>query len=149
MNAEKFWSGWLKVIMILIVVAGSFLAIVSQFSGFTILNSKIDRIFFGNEIPGEHVESLERWLTGVTGAVMLGWGFSMLYIINHPFKQRERWAWRSVFYPVLVWYVIDSGISAYYGVLFNVVINTVLFLQVIAPLLFLRNIFFEQIKTTA
>ena len=148
MNAEKFWSGWLKVTMILIVIAGAFLTIFSQFANTFFLNAKIDEVFFSGVLPGEQIELLKNWYTGVVGAVMLGWGFSMLYVVNHPFMQKEQWAWRSIFYPVLVWYILDSGISAYFGVIFNVVINTILFLQIVAPLLFLRNLFFEQVKAT-
>ena len=91
-------------------------------------------------------ESLKNWYTGVTEAVMLGWGIAMLYIVNHSLQQKESWAWRSIFYPVIAWYILDSGISAYYGVLINVVINSVFFSQIMAPLLFLRNQFFTKIK---
>ncbi len=55
------------------------------------------------------------WLIGVSGAVMAGWGSSMLYIVHHPFQKREKWSWRSIFYPLLLWYILDSTISAYYG----------------------------------
>ena len=149
MNAEKFWSGWLKVTMIMIIVAGGFLAIFSQVAYSAFLNEKLDAIFFGGDNPGDQVLMLKNWLTGIAGAVMLGWGFSMLYVVNHPFRNRQPWAWRSIFYPVLCWYLIDSGISAYYGVLLNVIINTILFLQIIAPLLFLRSNFFELNKTVS
>jgi hypothetical protein len=149
MNAEKFWLGWLKITMILVIVAGGFLAIFSQFAYSAFLNAKIDNVFFNGTNPGGQVELLKKWLTGVAGAVMLGWGISMLYVVNHPFRQRQAWAWRSIFYPVLIWYLLDSGISAYYGILINVSINTILFLQIMAPLLFLRNNFFEQIKAAS
>jgi hypothetical protein len=86
------------------------------------------------------------WLIGIMGAVMAGWGSSMLYIVYHPFRRREKWAWRSIFYPVLIWFLLDSTVSACYDATFNVVINTVLFLQVLAPLLFLRKLFLRKVK---
>jgi hypothetical protein len=146
MTADKFWSGWLKITMLLIVIAGIFLALLSDYFFSEFLNTKINRAFFPGESPPNQVELLKKWLIGISGAVMVGWGCSMLYIINNPFKRREQWAWRCIFYPILAWYIIDSSISAYFGVGFNVMVNTILFLQIIAPLLFLRTRFFPQFR---
>ncbi len=132
--------------MIMVVIGGAFLAIFPRFINSLFLKDMIDKVFLSEMVPGSDVEFLRNWYTGVTGAVMLGWGYAMIYFVNHPLKQREKWAWRGIFYPVLVWYILDSGISAYYGVIFNVTINTILFLQIVAPLLFLRNHFFESVK---
>ncbi len=148
MNAENFWLGWLKVTMIMVIVAGVFLAIFSGFANTQFLDAKINKVFLYGSNTGHQIESLKNWYTGLVGALMMGWGISMLYVVSHPLRKREQWAWRSIFYPVVVWYIIDSGISAYFGVIFNVVINTILFLQIMAPLLFLRNQLFEKIKTT-
>jgi len=147
-NAENFWLGWLKVTMIMVIVAGVFLAIFSGFANTQFLDAKINKVFLYGSNTGHQIESLKNWYTGLVGALMMGWGISMLYVVSHPLRKREQWAWRSIFYPVVVWYIIDSGISAYFGVIFNVVINTILFLQIMAPLLFLRNQLFEKIKTT-
>jgi hypothetical protein len=146
MNAEKFWLGWLKVTMILMITGGIILVLFSQLVNSYFLNAKIDKVFFNDLIFDENLDSLKNWYTGVTGAVMMGWGFAMLYVVNHPLRRKELWAWRSMFYPVLAWYILDSGISAYYGVVINMVINTVFFLQIMAPLLFLRNQFNSTIK---
>lgn len=143
MNAEKFWLGWLKVTMIIVIIGGAFLAIIPQFINIPFLDNQLYKEFFLAGVP-EGVPAFTRWITGVTGAVMFSWGLSMLYIVNHSFRQHEKWAWRSVFYPVLAWYIIDSAISAHFGIGFNVVINSILFLQIMAPLLFLRNYFLNR-----
>ena len=146
MNAEKFWSGWLQITMWLVVIAGILLAFFSDYLFSDFLDSKINRIFFSGLSPEYPVEQLKKWMLGISGAVMVGWGLSMLYVVSHPFKRKEQWAWRCIFYPVLVWYLLDSSISAYFGVGFNILINSILFLQIVAPLLFLRSQFFRQLK---
>ena len=146
MTADKFWLGWLKITMGLIVIAGIILALFSDYLFSDFLNTKINRIFFSGVPPLFQVDMLKKWMLGVSGAVMIGWGLSMLYVVNNPFKRREQWAWRSIFYPVLAWYLIDSSISTYFGVGFNVMINSILFLQIVAPLLFLRSQFFPQFR---
>lgn len=132
--------------MMLMIIGGIILVLFSQLVNSYFLNAKIDKVFFNDLIIDKNLDSLKNWYTGVTGAVMMGWGFAMLYVVNYPLRKKELWAWRSMFYPVLAWYILDSGISAYYGVLINVVINTIFFLQIMAPLLFLRNNFFEKVK---
>ncbi|MGD2035431.1 MAG: hypothetical protein PVF73_10270 [Bacteroidales bacterium] len=146
MTAEKFWMGWLKITMIIIIAAGVFFVILGNTDYAKILNSQINRIFYSGNIPEESVLLMRGWLIGIMGAVMAGWGSSMLYIVYHPFRRREKWAWRSIFYPVLIWFLLDSTVSACYDATFNVVINTVLFLQVLAPLLFLRKLFLRKVK---
>jgi len=148
MTADKFWSGWLKITMTMVVLMGILLVLLYNFGAAGFLHIKIDKVFFDGHSPGEAVENLKIWMVSVTGSVIAAWGLSMLYLVNHSLKRREKWAWRSIFYPVLVWYLLDTMVSAYHGVGFNVIINTILFLQVIAPLLFLRNQFFGKLKST-
>ena len=133
--------------MWLVVIVGVFLALFSDFLFSDFLNSKINRIFFSGVPPAYQVGLLKKWMLGISGAIMVGWGLSMLYVVSFPFKRKEQWAWRCIFYPVLAWYLLDSSISAYFGVGFNVLINSILFLQIIAPLLFLRSQFFPQFKS--
>ena len=143
MNAEKFWMGWLKITMLIIILAGVLLIIFGNSSYAEILNKQINRAFYSGKIPGKSVLLMKGWLIAVSGAVMAGWGSTMLYIVYHSFRKGEKWAWRSIFYPLLIWYLLDSSVSLYYGATFNVIINSILFLQLIAPLLFLRNSFFS------
>lgn len=146
MTAEKFWMGWLKITMLIVIAGGIFLVILGNTSYAEILNKEINRIFYSGQLPEESVFFMKGWLIGVSGALMAAWGSTMLYIVYHPFRKGEKWAWRSMFYPILIWYILDSSVSLYYGATFNVIINTVMFLQIMAPLLFLRNLFFQKVK---
>ena len=143
MNAEKFWMGWLKITMLIIILAGILLIFFGNSSYAEILNKQINRVFYSGKLPEESILLMKGWLIAVSGAVMAGWGSTMLYIVYHPFKKGEKWAWRSIFYPLLIWFLLDSSVSLYYGAIFNVIINCILFFQLIAPLLFLRNLFFS------
>jgi hypothetical protein len=146
MTAEKFWMGWLKITMFIIIAAGILLIILGNTSNTDFLSEQINSVFFSGRIPEESALLMKGWLIGLMGAVMAGWGSTMLYIAYIPFRKGEKWAWRSIFYPVLIWYILDSSVSLYYEATFNVIINTVMFLQIVAPLLFLRNLFFQKLK---
>ena len=148
MSAEKFWNYWLKVTMILVLLAGILLILLSATGRTEFMDKEIYRTFLGVHKPGAGIQRMTNWMAGVTGAVMTGWGLSMFFLVSHAFKRREKWAWRSMFYPVLLWYLADSLVSAWFGAYFNVMANTVLFLQIMAPLLFLRQQFFGKPKIT-
>lgn len=148
MTADKFWSGWLKVTMIMIITGGLLLVVLYNLGLTSFIDHKIDKAFFEGHDPGVAVNNLRIWMISVAGSVMVGWGSIMLYIVSNPFKRREKWAWRSIFYPIMIWFVIDTTISITHGVGINVLINTILFLQIIAPLLFLRNQFFGKSEST-
>ena len=147
MNADKFWSGWLKVTMIMIILAGIGLTLIYNFGSAEFLDKKIDKVFFSGNDPGEYVHNLKTWMISITGSLMAAWGLTILYLVNNAFQRRKVWAWRSIFYPLLLLYLLDTSISAWFAAGFNVFLNTVIFLQVIAPLLFLRNQFFRTVKT--
>ena len=149
MNAEKFWMGWLRITIYLVITAG-FLMVILYHLGLTgYLDHKIDKAFFDGINPGPAVHFLRIWMISIAGAVMMGWGLAMLYIVNHPFQRGEKWAWKSIFYPMVTWYLIDTAVSLGFGVGINVVINTILFLQVIAPLLFLYSQFYPKAEIAA
>ncbi|MBN1598363.1 MAG: hypothetical protein JW894_08715 [Bacteroidales bacterium] len=146
MNAEIFWLGCLKVTVVLIIIAGVIFTFFSHTSITNIINYQVNKVFFIDVPPNVPVFMMQSWLIGVMGAIMAGWGCTMLYLIVYPFRKKESWSWRCMFYSVVFWFILDSGISGYHGAVFNVVINCILFLQIMAPLLFLRNSFFLKIR---
>jgi hypothetical protein len=147
MSAEKFWYVWLKVTMLIVIVTGILLVLIGSFIPIEILDRNIDNVFFKGVHPEEQVNMLRNWLFSVSGAIMAAWGSSMWYLVSHTFRQHEKWAWDCIFYPVVIWYLLDTSVSFYYGVFFNVIINSILLLQIMAPLLFLRNQFYNKLVT--
>lgn len=123
------------------------MSMAAPFMNLEILDKEMSKVFFLGGVPGDPADLMKRWLIGIAGAVMMGWGLTMMHIVNHSFLRREKWAWRSVFYPVIVWYLIDCFVSAWFGASFNIIINSIIFLQVLAPLLYLRKYFFPKLKT--
>jgi hypothetical protein len=59
----------------------------------------------------------------VPGAVTAAWGVTLTFVVRNPFAARERWAWNAAALAVALWFVLDSGASAWLGVWPNVVLN--------------------------
>lgn len=146
MNAEKFWMGWLRIAALIVTIGGMLFAFHSQFKFLNFLDSWIDRVFYNGKQPGLDSQLMRNWLVAILGALMASWGLILYFLIKYPLSRRESWAWHGIFYSSLLWFVIDTGFSAWFGVWFNVIGNVILYLQFFAPLLFLR-VFFRQKKT--
>jgi len=41
-------------------------------------------------------------------------------VIAVPFRKREAWAWHAVVWSTLLWFVVDSTMSAIAGAYFNI-----------------------------
>lgn len=83
----------------------------------------------------------QRWLLGVSGAVMTSWGVLLFFILRYPFKHREKWAWNCITIALLTWFVVDESFSLYFEVYFNAIFNLGLLLATGLPLIFTRRFF--------
>jgi hypothetical protein len=83
--------------------------------------------------PGQVFQA---WVYGAWGATVMGWGLTMLFMAWFPFGKCERWAWYSILVSVLFWFVLDTGISLWFGVIINALLNTTILVLVLIPLVF-------------
>ncbi len=136
MTAFSFWQRWLLVVSLIIIAFGVALALLNGTVVFALFNSQIDPVFWGAAgIPADTAR-FQQWIYGVLGAMMAGWGVFLAFIAHYPFKMKEKWARNCMAAGLLLWYVLDTGISLYFGVYFNALFNTVLLVLGLVPLLF-------------
>ncbi|NOZ49451.1 MAG: hypothetical protein GXP37_05295 [Chloroflexi bacterium] len=107
-------------------------------------NRQIDPTFWGLSELSENTGKFQAWVYGVLGAMISGWGIFLAFIAHYPFKAKEQWAWNCIGTGFIVWFVIDTFISAQFHVGFNVIINIVFLLFVLLPLLFTRKHFIKR-----
>lgn len=86
--------------------------------------------------PGPSPESARfyRWALGVWGGTLAGWALVLAYIVRHPFRRRERWAWRAVAAGVALWFPLDTFVSLYFKIYLNAALNGALLLLIAIPL---------------
>jgi hypothetical protein len=106
---------------------------------FAFFNSQINPVFWGPNPVCVGAQAFQAWIYGAWGGTVVGWGVSMIFVAYYPFASQERWAWNCVLVSVLIWFIIDTGISWWFNVLVNVGLNTVIIILVIIPLIFTRN----------
>jgi hypothetical protein len=134
MERFNFWYRWLFVLGIIIILFGVFMTLFNQSLLFRLFNDQIDPVFWGDEAISEAFIKFQGWVYGVLGATMAGWGVMLIFIIQYPFRQREKWAWIAIAASLGFWYLLDTALSLYFGVFFNAVFNTLLVFLVLPPL---------------
>ncbi len=137
----SFWQRWLLVCGIMIAVFGIVMALVSGTPLFDVFNRQIDPAFWGTNAVGDAARQFQQWIYGVWGATIAGWGILLTFIARYPFARKERWAWNCIVFGLLVWFVLDTSLSFFYKVYFNVAFNTGLLVVAMLPVVFTRKDF--------
>ena len=145
MDPLNVWRKWLFVVSLCMITFGLLLAFCSQtpLKDF-VISKQVDPVFELDNLPDsikEKVKSYEAWMYGIVGAHVAAWGVLLAFVVHFAFKPDQRWAWRGIAVAITVWFVADTTVSAFYGVWFNVVFNTGIFLAVWIPLLLAKRYF--------
>jgi len=137
------WRRWLLFGSIFFVAFGVTAAIAPHSGLFEIWISGVDRTFFEGAIPRPAGE-MRSFLMGPLGGTIAGSYLMQVFIVAVPFKRRERWAWHALLWPMLLWFCVDSTVSALHGAYFNIyLINLVPLLIFGVPLVATRSMFID------
>lgn len=149
MDRFIFWQRWLLVVSVLVVVFGLGMALLNRTAIFAPVNQGVDPLFWPGGAVTEQVSRFQGWIYGVLGATMAGWGVFMGFIVYYPFRRREVWAWYCLVCGLLLWFVVDTAISAAAGVTFNVVFNTAGLIVLGLPLAFTHQMRLDRQNSEA
>ncbi len=137
-----FWQKWLTYANVLTVGVGVLVAFFGNSIFLDMHNQYTMETFFGGNPITEEVLRFKNWLFGIIGGTIVGFHVLMIMISENAFKKKERWAYKALWYGLLSWFVIDSGISIYYSAIYNVVlINLVALMLIGLPLVITRSEF--------
>ncbi|MET2984146.1 hypothetical protein [Aureibaculum conchae] len=140
----NFWQKWLTYANIITVIVGLLVAFAGNSFFFDLHNDHTKALFFKSTEFQPEVLLLKNWLFGIIGGTIVGFHILMILISENAFKNKERWAYNAMWYAMLSWFVIDSGISIYYGAVHNLVlINLVALVLICIPLVMTRKAFIK------
>ena len=144
MKSFLFWQRWLFVVGIVIIISGLLLVFLSKTILFDLLNHSINPVFWDSKVVESNAIEFQKFLYGVLGATMAGWGVFLSFIVFYPFKNYEKWSWYCVVIGLLTWFILDTSISYYYGVYINVIVNMVFLIMTLLPIVFTRKSFINK-----
>lgn len=130
----QFWYRWLLVVSIANLIAGLIIAFFPDSFIFSHYREALSETFFRSSTM-EGFKDLRAFFFGITGGTIAGYFLLQTFIVWGPFRRLRPWAWHSIFWAILLWFVIDSAMSTLHGAFFNVwMINLPVLLLVILPL---------------
>ena len=140
----RFWQKWLTYANVMTIGVGLLVAFAGNSIFFEVHNQYTSEVFFEGEMTKEALV-LKNWLFGIIGGTIVGFHMLMVFISENAFKQKQPWAYWAMWSGMLTWFIIDSGISTYYGAIHNVVmINLVAMVLIGLPLVFTRKAFVQK-----
>lgn len=143
MRRFNFWQKWLFVLGILFCVGGVFFAL-SSLTDFEF--ASINSVFWPDTSIPPGVKAFQGWIYGVCFALTVVFGLFIIFIANYSFKKKERWSWNCLLTCILVWFIIETFFSIYYGV-YSIVWNNVFQLVLLMlPLIFTRKDFNAKMR---
>lgn len=86
--------------------------------------------FFGLDVlPVINKDILLPWESALYGAIMMGWGVTLLMVGRIAFSRNDADLLKALLYGIVLWLVVEGLFSAYLGVWFNMGVDiAVLFL---------------------
>ena len=142
MTSNRLWDTWMVAVGWILVVFGILLAFANQTRLFDVVfNNQVNTVFWSSPVAPESVVPFQRFIYGVLGMTVAGWGVFFIYVARYPFRRRERWAWTCIFAGITLWFIPDTAISAYFGVYVNVALNVTIAILVYVPLIATRRLF--------
>ncbi len=140
-----FWQKWLTYANVITLGVGLLVAFAGNSIFFALHNEYTEEIFFQGQAFPEDVLAFKNWLFGIIGGTIVGFHWLMIMISENAFRKKEKWSYRAVCYGLLSWFLIDSGISLYYGAVHNLVLINLVALTLIGlPLMMTRKVFNKQ-----
>jgi hypothetical protein len=91
--------------------------------------------FFGLKILPVDRETLLPWQSAVYGAIMMGWGTTLLCVGRFAFRRNDAELMRALVCGLIVWLVVEAAFSIYFKVWFNVGVDIAVLALFSTPLL--------------
>ncbi len=97
-------------------------------------------VFFGLKIFSNNVKLIPHnvlldWESALYGAIMLGWGVTLLLVGRIAFRQQNKELKQALLIGLTTWLAVEAAASAWYGVWFNVGVDAGVLLLFAVPLL--------------
>ncbi len=138
-----FWWRWLVAVTLGVQLFGISLIVAPEFArrffGLLLYSSPERLATFG--APAVAYVTL---VHGVLGAVMVGWGVALLFVLLGPFRQRSKQGWLALVVSLAAWFVPDTAISLWSDFWQNAALNLVFAVLFAIPLAATAGAFSEK-----
>lgn len=131
-----FWRIWLSVACVSMIVLGLLMVFFNQHPLFVSINEPIHKVFWPNHEITDAVINFQRWVYGTWGAAIVAMGIFAIFLTQKGFSRKEKWARDCLGASILAWYLLDTMVSLFCGVVANAIFNTICLIGLALPLVF-------------
>jgi cation transport ATPase len=114
---NKLLMTWFSVVSVILVLVGAFFA------------------FFGLGVLPVNKDVLLQWESAIYGAIMMGWGATLLYAGRLAFRRNDTELMKILLVGLAAWLIVEALFSLYLGVFFNVGVDIVVLALFSFPLI--------------
>lgn len=118
----EFWQKWLTYANVITIIVGLLLVFASDSIFFDLHNQYTTTVFFGGDEIASDVALFKQWIYAIVGASAVGFHILMIFISENAFKAKERWGYWAMWYGLLSWFILDTGISIVLNAYHNVIL---------------------------
>ena len=132
-KAFQFWCSWLLIVVIGVICFGLILVILPELSmqGFSgLIYGSFNRISHFTPEAFHYITLAH----AVFGSVLIGWGITLFYLIQHFFRKGIKISWSIISLSFLGWFVPDTIFSLTSGYSANALLNMVFLFLFAVPL---------------
>lgn len=129
---------WLQFVAIAHIVGGILLPL--------LVFSSLSHAYFEQTLtrfPNGDINAI-KFFVAIFGPTVASWGLLFLYALDKAFRDRTSKDWWFLLVSILVWGVLDSGLSFYYLIYSHLVINGIALLMLLLPLLIVKKHFIAK-----
>ena len=128
-----FWQNWLRVVSLILVAYGVMMALVVLPPMQDLLRWMIDLVLEPSAAADAALSERTIFLTGIAGAMLMGWGLLTYFVATHGLNSGADWAGRAIVTSLTVWFVVDNIVSFEVGAYVNIASNTLFALLFALP----------------
>lgn len=129
----RFWYRWLLAVVWLLISFGLALAFLNGTPLLAPILRPIDGAFWRTDAITPAIRSFQHWVYGVLGAMLVGWGSPLGFVIVAAFRTRQSWVRNALAASLLLWFMTDTAISLYFHVFINALLNVVILVGALLP----------------
>ncbi len=119
---DRIFALWFRIVTIVLILFG----LLYIFFGLKIFSDKVRLIPHDVLLP---------WESALYGAIMVGWGVTLLLVGRFAFRREDRELRRALLAGLAIWLALEAAASAWFGVWFNIGVDIAVLLLFGVPLL--------------
>jgi hypothetical protein len=137
-----FWKRYLIFTGALLLATGLWIAFLKNTPAFALFVKSVETVFWIGGVIPEDVMNFRGFIYSFSGTFLSLWGVFIIFISKNALIAGNKWAWNSLVYSTLLWFIIMMPSSVYYKVYYNAIGDVIFLIFLGIPLIKIKKYIF-------